>query len=367
MDGWEITGRAMRDSNSSKQFTARLNPLLWVVLITLLVYLSPLSAEEPTATKAPTAQLMNPASELWQAVRQRNAPASGKTQVKGIDSGVLINTNGDRWKTFRMSQLIPIAGYVLGGVIAILAVFYLVRGRVPVEGGLSNSKLLRYTSYERTIHWLIAGLFIFLAVTGLLITFGRSVLIPLMGKEAFSVLASLSKDGHNLLGPLFLLALVLIFLRFVRRNIYQKGDLTWLLRGGGIVGKKHVPSNFFNMGEKTMFWLLVFVGGTIALSGLLLLLPVFGVGREWMELAHVGHAVGAVLMISVILGHIYIGTIGMEGAIEGMKTGYCDLNWAKEHHDLWATQAEKDGQVFSNEEVARLRGDSTRKPGDATA
>jgi formate dehydrogenase subunit gamma len=116
-----------------------------------------------------------------------------------------------------------------------------------------------------------------------------------------------------------------------------------------------------------MFWLLVFVGGTIALSGLLLLLPVFGVGREWMELAHVGHAVGAVLMISVILGHIYIGTIGMEGAIEGMKTGYCDLNWAKEHHDLWAAQAEKDGQVFSNEEVARLRGDSTRKPGDATA
>jgi formate dehydrogenase subunit gamma len=353
-------GRAMSNSHTDIGFTAIHDSLLWLVLITLLVYLPPLNAEEPSTSKAATAQLMNPASELWQAVRQRNAPASGKTQVKGIDAGVLINANGERWRKFRMSQFIPIAGYVLSGVIAILAVFYLLRGRVPIEGGMSDRKLLRYTHYERTIHWLLAGLFIFLALTGLIITFGRSVLIPLIGNEAFSVLASLSKKGHNLLGPVFLLALVLIFLRFVRRNIYQKGDLNWLLRGGGIVGKKHVPSNFFNMGEKTMFWMLVFVGATLGVSGLLLLLPVFGVGREWMELAHVGHAVGAVLMTSVILGHIYIGSVGMEGAIEGMKTGYCDLNWAREHHDLWAVQAEKDGQAISNEELARLRGGAAR-------
>ncbi len=340
--------------------------LLRTFLITLLVYLPLVNAEENSATKAPTVELMNPASELWRDVRQRTAPASGKTQVKGVDTGVLINSNGDRWRQFRMSQLIPIGGYVLGGVLVALVVFYLVRGKVPVEGGLSDRKLPRYTTYERTIHWFIAGIFIFLALSGLILLFGRPVLIPLLGKEAFSVLASASKEGHNLMGPLFLLALALIFFRFVRRNIYQKGDLTWLLRGGGVIGKKHVPSNFFNMGEKTMFWLLVFVGGTIGVSGLVLVSPVFGQGRELMELAHVGHAIGAILMIAVILGHIYIGTIGMEGAIEGMRTGFCDLNWAKEHHDLWASKAEQNGEAISNDEAARLRGDFDHIPLDAT-
>jgi formate dehydrogenase subunit gamma len=333
-----------------------------MLLSMLLIYTSLLNAQEPPAQRSSITKLMNPASELWRDVRQRDVSASGKTQVKGVESGVLINANGDRWRQFRVYQLIPIGGYVLAGVLLLLAVFYVVRGRVPIEGGMSERKLPRYTSYERTIHWFIAGIFIFLALSGLIVLFGRPLLIPLIGKQAFSVLASASKEGHNLMGPLFLLALVLIFLRFVRRNIYQKGDLTWLLRGGGVIGKKHVPSNFFNMGEKTMFWLLVFVGGTIAASGLVLLSPVFGQGRELMELAHVGHAIGAVLMIAVILGHIYIGTIGMEGAIEGMKTGYCDLNWAKEHHDLWASQAEKRGEAIRNEEAMRLRGDIERMP-----
>ncbi len=341
--------------------------MLWILLISLPVYLPQVSAEENPTTKAPTVELMNPASELWRDVRQRTAPVAGKTQVKGVDSGVLINANGERWRHFRVNQLIPIGGYVLGGVLVGLVVFYLVRGRVPVEGGLTDRKLPRYTTYERTIHWFIAGIFIFLALSGLILLFGRPLLIPLIGKEAFSVLASASKEGHNLMGPLFLLALVLIFFRFVRRNIYQKGDLTWLLRGGGVIGKKHVPSNFFNMGEKTMFWLLVFVGGAIGVSGLVLVFPVFGQGRELMELAHVGHAIGAVFMVAVILGHIYIGTIGMEGAIEGMKTGYCDLNWAKEHHDLWASRAEQSGEAVSNEEVARLKGDIDRMPLGARA
>jgi formate dehydrogenase subunit gamma len=355
----------MSMSDKTKQ-TAPSLKLLWCLLFTtLFLYLPLLGAEETKANNAPTVKLMNPAAELWRSVRQREAPVSGKTQIKGVDSGVLINSNGDRWRQFRVEQLIPIGGYVLAGVLLALAVFYMIRGKVPIEGGKSSHKLLRYSNYERTIHWFIAGIFIFLALSGLILLFGRPFLIPLIGKEAFSVLASASKEGHNLMGPLFLLALVLIFIKFVRRNIYQKGDLTWLLRGGGVIGSKHVPSNFFNMGEKSMFWLLVFVGGTIAVSGLVLVSPVFGQGRVWMELAHVGHAIGAIFMIAVIFGHIYIGTIGMEGAVEGMKTGYCDLNWAKEHHDLWASEAEKRGEIVSNEEVASLRGDFDRMPRDA--
>ncbi len=322
-----------------------------------LILFSPLvDAEEGATARLPTVQQMNPAAQFWGDVRQRTEPASGRTQVSGVETGVLINATGDRWRHFRMQQLIPIGGYLLAGVVLSLLAFYLIRGRVPVEGGMSDRKLLRYTSYERMIHWFIATLFLFLAITGLILMFGRSLLIPLFGKEGFSILASAAKEGHNLMGPLFLLALVLVFLQFVRRNIYQKGDLSWLLRGGGIIGKKHVPSNFFNMGEKTMFWLLVFVGGLIGISGLVLVFPILGQGREIMALAHVGHAVGAVFMLMVILGHIYIGSVGMEGAIEGMKTGYCDLNWAKEHHDLWARKAEENGEILSNEAVEKIRG-----------
>ncbi|MET0050839.1 MAG: formate dehydrogenase subunit gamma [Candidatus Thiodiazotropha sp.] len=357
----------MKQSTRTTGFVGGIAWLIGVWLISLLVSLPAAVAEEPNAaTKAPSVQLMNPAAELWRDVRQRTAPSSGNTQVKGVDSGVLINSNGDRWRHFRMNQLIPIGGYVLGGALLALLLFYMIRGRVPVEGGLSDRKLLRYSNYERTIHWFIAGVFIFLGLSGLILLFGRPLLIPLIGKEAFSVLASASKEGHNLMGPVFLISLILIFVRFVRRNIYQKGDLTWLLRGGGVIGKKHVPSNFFNMGEKTMFWLLVFVGGTIIVSGFVLVSPSLGHPREWMELAHVGHAIGAVLMITVIFGHIYIGTVGMEGEIEGMKTGYCDLNWAKEHHDLWASQAEKNGEALANDEVARLRGDFDRLPRDVS-
>lgn len=352
--------------NTNKIAPAR--ALLWLAPLLCMLLIAPLAVAQTAdaARETPSLQVPNPGADLWRDVRQRDAAFSGRTQIKGVDTGVLINANGDRWRLFRSDQLIPIGGYVLGGVLALLALFYLIRGRVPIEGGPSTRKLPRYSDYERTIHWFIAGIFIFLALSGLILLFGRPLLIPLIGKEAFSVLASASKEGHNLMGPLFLLALVLIFFRFVRRNIYQKGDLTWLLRGGGVVGKKHVPSNFFNMGEKSMFWLLVFVGSLIVASGLILLSPAFGQGREIMELAHVGHAIGAIFMIAVILGHIYIGTVGMEGAIEGMQTGYCDLNWAKEHHDLWATQAEERGEALNNDEVAALRGEVIHRPATST-
>ncbi len=301
-------------------------------------------------------QIPNPASDLWREVRQRDAAMTGSTQALGVDGGVLINPTGEKWRQFRMQQLLPYGGYALGAVVLILLLFYTLRGRVPIKAGMSDKKLFRYSVYERMIHWFMALIFLFLAFSGLILLFGRSLLLPLMGPALFSLLASASKEGHNLFGPLFALALVLIFFRFVRRNIYQKGDLTWLLRGGGVIGKKHVPSNFFNMGEKSLFWLLVFVGGAIAASGFFLLFPVFGQGRVVMELSHVVHGIGALLMLSVIIGHIYIGTIGMEGAIEGMKSGYCDLNWAREHHDWWAEKCEQRGEVLDRDQPISARG-----------
>ncbi|MCW8889728.1 MAG: formate dehydrogenase subunit gamma, partial [Sedimenticola sp.] len=139
--------------------------------------------------------------------------------------------------------------------------------------------------------------------------------------------------------------------------IYEKGDLTWLLKGGGIVGKGHVPSNFFNMGEKSLFWMLILVGGVIAGSGLMLLFPIFNQGRVLLEFSHVAHGIAAVVMMTAVIGHIYIGTIGMEGALDGMTSGYCDLNWAREHHDHWAKECEVRGEVFTDAEVSQQAGE----------
>lgn len=334
---------------------------IWIIF-GFLMFLSPVTTllAETEAKSAEGIAVPNPAVDLWRAVRQRDVTTMGTTQVKGVDSAFLINPYAEQWRRFRMQILLPVGGYVLLGAFLLILAVYFIRGKVRLEGGFSAQKLFRYEVYERMLHWFMASIFLFLAVTGLILLFGRSLLMPWIGQEAFSVLASASKEGHNLFGPLFLIALILLFVRFARRNIYQKGDLTWLLRGGGIFGKKHVPSNFFNMGEKCIFWMLIIVGGVIAATGFILLFPIFGQGREWMELSHIAHSIGAIAMTTVIIGHMYIGSIGMEGALEGMKTGYCDLNWAKEHHDWWAKQCEEKGEVLSLEEVGKHLGSDQR-------
>ena len=327
-------------------------------LLTALMLLNITQVRAQAGAEQKVIQVPNPSADLWRSVRQREGALPGRTQVSGVDSAALINPYGERWRNFRMKELIPYGGYALAGMLLLLLLFYLVRGEVKVKAGLSERKLFRYTLYERTIHWFTAFTFLFLALSGLVLLFGRSLLLPWMGPEVFSLLASASKEGHNLFGPLFGVALLLVIVRFVRRNIYQRGDLTWLLKGGGIIGKGHVPSHFFNMGEKSMFWILVLVGSVIVGSGLVLVFPIFGQGRVSMELAHVSHAVTTLLMIIVIMGHIYIGSVGMEGALDGMTTGYCDLNWAREHHAEWAERCEAEGHVLSEEEVAERRGET---------
>ena len=332
----------------------RVLQFLAVLFLSLIVF--PALAGDVASSYKPVS-VPNPATDLWRAVNPQQLPPveaamfpGGDSQVQGVQSGVLINQQGQRWRHFRMGQLLPVAGYLLAGAMLAALLFYFVRGKVLIRDGESDKKIERYSIYERMIHWFMAFIFLFLGFSGLILLFGRSLLLPWMGPELFSALASAAKEGHNLFGPLFLLALVLVFLKFVVRNIYQRGDLTWLLKGGGIIGKQDVPSNFFNMGEKSLFWLLIIVGGLIALSGAVLLFPVFGQGRGIMELSHVIHAITAVFMIAAIIGHIYIGTIGMQGAIEGMTSGYCDLNWAKDHHSWWAQRCIDEGKVIPKQQ-----------------
>jgi formate dehydrogenase subunit gamma len=225
------------------------------------------------------------------------------------------------------------------GVIVVLALFFAVRGRVRVESGLSGRTIERFNGFERGIHWLTATSFVLLALTGLVVLYGRYILIPLLGPSGFAGLAQFSKFVHNYIGFAFIIGVILTFAIWVRWNLPDRCDLEWLKRGGGLFSKhSHPPSRKFNAGQKLIFWSVVLLGGALCVTGLLLLFPLYWADLRQMQLAQLAHAVLALFMIAVILAHIYIGTIGMEGAFDAMGTGRVDVNWAIEHHDLWVEE-----------------------------
>jgi len=331
---------------------AKLISLIAILLFVLLPQFS-FAAEHDN----PEGVLMiNPGSDLWRDIRQRDDSLEGISQVKGVDNHIMINTLGDRWARFRVNNLVSYGAIALVAITLVLLLFYMTRGKLGVEGGLSGRMVHRFTDYERIVHWTLAIVFLLLAISGLILLLGRSFLMPILGQEIFSIFASASKEGHNLFGPIFLVSLLMMLFSFVKRNIYEKGDLTWLLKGGGFIGKSHVTGGFFNMGEKTWYWLVILVGFVISASGLILVSPNFGQGRIIMELSHVVHVGSAVILIAVSIGHMYLGSIGSEGSFEGMKTGYVDINWVESHHDRWAKECHENDMIISAESYAKLQG-----------
>jgi formate dehydrogenase subunit gamma len=223
-------------------------------------------------------------------------------------------------------------------VIGAIALFYIGKGRINLHGAETGRKIERFTPFERSAHWSNAIAFCILAISGIVMAFGKFFLLPVMGTTLFGWLTYVLKTAHNFAGPIFAVSLVIVFVTFVRDNLPSRGDIGWLLKGGGLLSGKEVPSHRFNAGEKLLFWSGVFFLGLIVVgSGLVLdkLVPGLLYVRDTMQVAHMVHAVATVLMMALFIGHIYIGTIGMQGAYGGMKTGYVDETWAKEHHEYW--------------------------------
>jgi formate dehydrogenase subunit gamma len=189
--------------------------------------------------------------------------------------------------------------------------------------------------FERFVHWLTAVTFVILGITGLNITFGRSLILPWMGASAFSEWSEWAKFSHNYLSFAFTAGLVLMFLIWVARNIPTSADVEWFKTGGGMFGGKEPPANKFNGGEKLIFWISMFGGGAVAVTGYVLLFPFYGTGIASMQLAEIVHSVVAVLFVAAMFVHVYMGTIGVEGAFEAMGEGTVDINWARERHSLW--------------------------------
>lgn len=277
----------------------------------------------------------NPGSELWRAVRQRNTPGMGKTQVTGVETGVLINSGGEDFRNFRRENLIGNSAWLIGGFAVLILVFYLTKGCIRIPGGRSGRLIKRFENIDRTLHWVTAILFLIQAVTGMTLMFGRFALLPVLGADAFSTIANAGLLVHNWLGPLFLISLVFLIARFISKNAPTMTDLKWLAKGGGAIGEGHASAGFFNGGEKIWFWAVVVLGLTASVTGLILDFPILPLSREALQITLIVHAISAVFMFTGSIAHIYIGTIGSEGSLESMTTGYVDENWAEAHHDLW--------------------------------
>ena len=265
-------------------------------------------------------------------------PCRGRVTIPDQNSRVLVQ-NGRAWQERMEGPVKTWGGWFLIGALVLLALFYFVRGRVRVDSGFSGRKIVRFTGFERFTHWLTATSFILLGLTGLNIRFGRSLLMPLIGEESFAWLSQLGKTVHNFTSFAFILGIVLMVFIWIVHNLPAKGDGAWLKAGGGILKQGvHPPAGKFNAGQKLIFWAVIVLGGAIAVTGLIMLFPFYFSSMGGMQLATFLHSVLAILLIGVIFAHIYIGTLGMEGAFDAMGTGKVDLNFAKEHHSRWVDQ-----------------------------
>ncbi len=345
----------------------RSHTLLFVVC--LLAFTFQVQAANPSANPPPPPPGLytsNPGAELWREVRQREGEVRGTTQVRSKGADVLINVSGEEWRTYRTQELIPRAGAAILIVLVIIGIFRLLRGKIPLSEGRSGIKILRFTNSQRAAHWTTAILFVILGLTGLILLLGRTLLIPVLGAEGFSYIASTGKFLHAYLGPLFALSLTWLFVLFVRDNIPQPGlDLKWLMSGGGLFGK-HAHADRYNAGEKFWFWLASIGGLVVVVSGLVLDFPIFGQTRETMEYYLFIHGIAAVVLIVVSFGHIYMGTAALEATFEVMQTGYCDANWAKDHHDLWYEKVKDTGGVAEKPAREQSAGMAQRESPDST-
>ena len=303
-------------------------------------------------------------ADLWRYIRGGNA---GNTQIQAEMSAIMIQSQGDNWRAARNG---PVSVYGAGGVVGmvlLLVAFYFWRGRIKIDAGASGKTIERFAAVERFSHWLMAGSFIVLAITGLNMLYGRYVLLPVIGPEAFSWITLAGKYAHNYIAFAFMAGIALSFLLWVRHNFPSKIDIDWFKAGGGILVKGvHPPARKFNAGQKILFWAVMLGGLSVSLSGIALMFPfqtdmfakTFGLinlvgfdlpanltALQEQQLNQLWHAIVSLVLMIIIIAHIYIGSVGMEGALDAMSSGQVDRNWAKEHHSLWVKEVDAGGKA----------------------
>jgi formate dehydrogenase subunit gamma len=300
----------------------------------------------------------------------REAPEAGNLVQPFVQyPGSKFTTAGEAWRQVRNQWIIPYGAALILISLVALGLFYWGRGTMELHGAETGRKIERFTPFERAAHWTNAIAFSLLAISGVVMAFGKNIIQPVIGSALFGWLTYALKNIHNFAGPVFAVSLVVVILTFVKDNFPRAGDVGWLLKGGGMLSKGagHVPSHRFNAGEKVLFWTGVFVLGLLVVaSGLVLnkLVPGFGETRSDMQVAHMVHAAAAMGMMALFLGHIYMGTLGVRGAYQAMRTGYVDETWAKEHHEHWHDDV-KSGKIPAQRSVTGQVPSASHLPGDA--
>ncbi len=300
-------------------------------------------------------------SEYWRSIKQG---VEGNVSIPDKKAGVLVQTFGEDFRSFRNEEQKPYGGYLLGLVIVVLLVFYSIRGKIKIDSGLSGRIVVRFNQIERFGHWLMASSFIVLAVTGLNTMYGKDVLMPIIGKSLFASFTYYSKVSHNFVGFAFMVGLLLTIILWIKHNKPTMVDLKWMLAGGGMFSKgSHPAAEKFNAGQKILFWAVALGGISVSYTGVSLLMPfeLTSFGPTFSVLNAIGfdlptdltplqetqyallwHGIMTVALTAMVIAHIYIGTVGMEGALDAMTSGEVDENWAKEHHSLWLEDVKKD-------------------------
>ena len=348
-----------------RRLTLTLLPLLAVLVLALAgpagaqSGVDPALTQDPAASGAPAASALDTLgtesdSDMWRAIRNGTF---GTVSIPDKKAGQLIQSEGENWRVVRNGEVSYYGVWALLGMIGILALFFLIRGRIMIEGGKDGRTITRFDFFERMMHWTIAVSFIVLALTGLNILYGRYVLLPVVGPAIFGAVTDFGKHIHNYVAFAFMVGLVGILVMWIGRNLPTMVDLKWILKAGGLFRRgDHASSYKFNAGQKLLYWAVLILGISVSVSGLALMFPfqfslfgpTFGFLNNFgfdlpaqmssvqeMQFAQVWHAIVGMVMIAIIIGHIYIGTIGMQGAFDAMGSGQVDLNWAREHHDLW--------------------------------
>jgi formate dehydrogenase subunit gamma len=270
---------------------------------------------------------------VWSEIRSGRPQT---TQVRGRETDVLINSAGQTWRALRNGQVSVYGGWAIVVVFLAILAFYAWKGPLRLHSPRTGRLIRRFQPWEQFVHWTTATAFVVLAITGLILGFGKAMLMPVLGHTLFSWLAQLAKPLHNLMGPLFVVCTIIIFVTFLRNNLWKSYDMLWIRKLGGLVSGKDVPSGKFNAGEKLWFWGgITFLGIVVGASGLVLDFANFDQTRYTMQVSEIVHLAAACMFMMAGLGHIYMGTIGMIGAYDAMKTGYVDETWAREHHEYW--------------------------------
>ena len=304
-------------------------------------------SNETNAQRAKTQPGNN--APFWRGVRNSGTTPGSVNNMQVGERGVLVQeftqypgtkltTAGEAWRQLRNWWIIPIGGVIILFVVLAVALYYKIKGPIGGHGRQTGRVIERFTYFERVAHWSTAITFTILAVSGVVMSFGKFFLLPILGGQLFGWLTYALKTAHNFVGPLFAVSMVVMFFTYLPSNWPTRADWAWLIRAGGMLGGEHPPSHRFNAGEKVVFWggMLV-LGVVVVVSGFALdkIVPGLDLTRPQMQVVHIAHAVFSMFIIAMFIGHAYMGTIGVTGSWRAMKTGYVDEGWAEEHHRLW--------------------------------